>query len=124
MEERERKAAEEKKAAEERAQREANERQTREETERAEHAQASKEEAERKAKEAAAQCVVPSLTGDSLNDARKALHGAHCKLGRISTPRGSRGALVVTGQSLKRGVKRPGGTAVAVTLGSAARHRG
>jgi hypothetical protein len=118
----ERKAAEEHKAAEERSQREAAERQHQQETEQAE-AQA-REEAQRKAKEAAAsQCVVPSLKGDSLDGARSALRKAHCKLGRVTAPHGGHGALVVTGQSLKRGTKHPGETAVRVTLG-AKRNRG
>ena len=124
--EHEAKAAEERKTAEERPQREAAERkhqeETREATERTEKEAA--EEAQEKAKGAASRCVVPTLEGDSLASARRALHRAHCKLGRVTVPRGGHGTLVVTAQSLRRGAKRPGGTAVAVTLGPARRSRG
>ncbi len=67
---------------------------------------------------ATVRCVVPSLKGDSLGTAQKALSKAHCKLGKVSRPRTHHGALVVTGQSPKNGKKLASGAAVAVTLGS------
>jgi hypothetical protein len=112
--EREAKAAEEKRAAEERPQREAEERKQREALQHREEA----ERAEKEAKEAAAsKCVVPSLEGDSLASARRALRAAHCKLGRVTAPRGRHGTLVVNAQSPKHGTKHPAGTTVSVTLG-------
>jgi hypothetical protein len=108
--------AAERKVAEERQQREAAERQQAEATKQAEEA------AQRQSNEAAAkQCVVPSLKGDSVTSARKALGKAHCRLGKVKTPHGAHGLLVVTGQSVKSGSKRPSGTAVTVTLGAAKR---
>jgi hypothetical protein len=63
-------------------------------------------------------CVVPSLKGDSLSKARRALSKAHCKLGKVTTPRGSsRAALVVTHQRTAPGKKLPAGARVDVTLG-------
>jgi beta-lactam-binding protein with PASTA domain len=110
--EHETKAAEEKKAEEERPQREAAERKQREET------REEAERAEKEAKEAAAsQCVVPSLKGDTLAAARRALRQAHCKLGRVTPPPRGHGRHVVTRQGLRAGSKHPAGTAVAVTLG-------
>jgi hypothetical protein len=63
-------------------------------------------------------CVVPSLKGDSLRRARRALRHAHCKLGRVSTDRRAHGALVVIRQSPTRGMTVDRGAAVAVTLAS------
>jgi hypothetical protein len=90
--------------------------------EEAEHQRAealNKEAEEQAAKRNAEVCVVPNLKGYSLTRARTALHKAHCALGKVVTPHGSHGHLVVVGQNVKRGLKRPLGTAVAVTLGAA-----
>jgi hypothetical protein len=119
------KAAKEQKAAEERSQRETAERQHHEEAEQSEKERLEKEEGERKqAKEAAAVvCVVPLLRGDSLSGATGALRKAHCEVGSVTVavPRGyhGHGAVVVRGQSLKRGTRHPERTAVAITLGPA-----
>jgi uncharacterized protein involved in copper resistance len=105
--------AAEHKATEERQQREVVERQHIQETQQS-------EEAERQPTKApAAQCVVPSLKGDSLNSARKALSRAHCRLGKVTVPHRSQGRLIVTSQGIKHELKRPNDTAVAVTLAAA-----
>jgi cation transport ATPase len=119
----EQKAAEERTAAEERSRLESAERQHHEEVEQAEKKRSEKEAGERKrAKEAVAMvCVVPSLRGDSLSAAREALRDAHCKLGSVTVaiPRGyhGRNAVVVQGQSVRRGTRHPDRTTVAITLG-------
>lgn len=62
-------------------------------------------------------CSVPSLTGHSLNAAKKALHRAGCKLGRVRTAaRATHGAHLVIRQSQPRGTKLPAGAAVGLTL--------
>jgi FtsZ-interacting cell division protein ZipA len=66
-------------------------------------------------------CVVPSLKGDSLGGALKAVRRADCRLGKVTRPHRAHGRLVVTGQSVKSGSKRPAGTVIAVTLGAAKR---
>lgn len=70
-------------------------------------------------------CVVPALTGDTLKAARRAIDKAHCRLGKVREPDRHHGTLVVVGQSLRRGVKRAGGTVIVVTMGTARsrRHR-
>lgn len=92
--------------------------------------QKAKEQEEHKAKEAAASytaeqaavkppaCVVPSLKGDTLAVARRALLKAHCRLGRVSlhTHRGSTPHVI--SQSTQHGKRLPAGTTIAVTLGS------
>jgi hypothetical protein len=66
---------------------------------------------------ASASCIVPNLTGRTINGARAALVRAHCRLGRVKKPTGThRGKLVVLHQSPRRGTDLPTGTAVAVTL--------
>jgi archaellum component FlaD/FlaE len=79
--------------------------------------------AQQKAEETANLCVVPNLKGDSLSRARAALRKAHCALGKVLMPHHSHGHLVVMGQSVKRGLKRSHGTAVAVTLGVSKSHK-
>jgi hypothetical protein len=78
----------------------------------------AKLQAEREAREAAlVRCVVPSLKGRSLADARDLLHKAHCRLGNVSKPgRGSKGRLVVREQRVKAGRRLPSGTRVGVVL--------
>jgi hypothetical protein len=69
-------------------------------------------------------CVVPSLNGDTLSVARRAIEKANCRLGRVSRPHRHRGALVVTGQAPRHGRKLAAGAAIALTLGSTpSRHR-
>jgi membrane protein involved in colicin uptake len=99
------------KAAHEREVREAGERARREAAERAD-----REAAERGATPHRERCVVPRLRGDSLTAAQRALHKAHCELGRVAAPRAHRGALIVGGQSVRAGRTLAGGTKVAVTL--------
>lgn len=105
--------------ARERAQRkEAEERELRE---RAAHEAAlerqAAEEAERKARQAL-RCKIPDLRGHTLVGVRRLLHDARCKLGRITTRHGGRGALVVIAQNPSRGKKLREGAPVAVTLAS------
>jgi hypothetical protein len=72
-------------------------------------------------------CVVPALTGDTLNAARQAIEEAHCRLGEIREPHHRhRGMLTVLGQSQRHGMKLAGGTVIAVTMGAARsrHHRG
>ncbi len=115
-EEREAKAKEEaERPAKEAAARAAKEREVREAGERA-----GREAAEQEAKvNAAPSCVVPRLKDDSLAVARHALGKAHCKLGKVSKPRGQHKTLVVTGQGTKGGKRLANGAAVAVKLGPA-----
>jgi hypothetical protein len=66
------------------------------------------------------ECVVPSLRGDSLSKAQRALSKAHCKLGKVSKPEARHhGRLVVTQQRVGAGGKLPSGTRIGVTLGRA-----
>lgn len=67
------------------------------------------------------QCLVPSLKGDTLRAARRALSKAHCKLGRITEPRARRAKLIVTGQSRPVGARLTEKAPVAVRLGAARR---
>lgn len=99
-------------AAKEREIREAGERTGREAAER----EAKKRE-EEKTLSSAPTCVVPSLKGDTLTVARRALREAHCKLGRVTPPPRGHGRHVVTHQGVRAGSKRLAGTAVSVTLG-------
>jgi subtilisin family serine protease len=71
------------------------------------------------------QCKVPRLKGKSLRRARRALRAAHCKVGRVKTPRGARvGRLVVTKSKPRAGAVRADGTRVRLALGTPQpRHR-
>lgn len=72
---------------------------------------------------AARECVVPSLVGDSLPKARRALREAHCRLGKISRPRRHEHVLlVVTRQSMRRGRRLEAGADVALTIGPTLAH--
>lgn len=67
-------------------------------------------------------CVVPSLKGDTLSKAQRALGKAHCRLGGVSRyEKGHSGRLVVTRQSVSAGRKLPLDTRVGVTLGRSIR---
>jgi subtilisin family serine protease len=74
---------------------------------------------------AVVQCKVPRLKGKSLRRAKRALRAAHCKVGRVKVPRGTRaGRLVVTKSKPRAGAVRADGTRVRLTLGRPApRHR-
>lgn len=61
-------------------------------------------------------CIVPSLRGDTLRAARRALTKAHCRLGRVYWPARRAKILLIAHQNHRRGTKLPGGAAVAVTL--------
>ncbi len=63
-------------------------------------------------------CVVPSVRGDALSVARRAISKAHCRLGRVIRPHRHRGALIVIGQTPRHGRKLVGETAIEVALGS------
>jgi hypothetical protein len=62
-------------------------------------------------------CIVPSLKGDSLAVALRALLKAHCGLGTVSRPHKHHRALIVNAQSVRAGRQLAKGTAVAVRLG-------
>lgn len=66
-------------------------------------------------------CVVPTLKGDSLSKAQRALSKAHCKLGKVTRPNKEHyhSRLLVTQQRVGAGVKLPSGTRVGVKLGRA-----
>jgi hypothetical protein len=122
-EEREAKAKEEaERPAKEAGARAAKEREVREAGERAGREAAERERLakEQSAKQAAAaMCRVPSLKGDSLVAARRALGKAHCKLGKVSKPRGHHKTLLVIGQGARSGKTLANGAAIAVKLGPA-----
>jgi PASTA domain-containing protein len=75
------------------------------------------------AAKAPSQCVVPSLRGRSLSQARRMLGRSQCKLGLVLSPRGARGPMVVSSQRPGAGAKRPMGTRVAVRVRKVARLR-
>lgn len=64
-------------------------------------------------------CIVPALRGDTLIAARRAIDKAHCRLGEVRKPRGSRGRLVVVSQTVRHGRKLAAGAVIAVTMGIA-----
>jgi hypothetical protein len=94
----------------------------REETEAFERARRELE-ARVRAAQAAKHCVVPSLRGDTLSTAKRALVKAHCQIGKVSRPRHAHGKLVVTRQAQPAGKHEPADSHVAVTLGSPSHHR-
>jgi hypothetical protein len=63
-------------------------------------------------------CVVPSLRGDTLSAARRALADAHCRLGRVNRPRRHHRTLLVTRQNPRPGKTLPAGSGVMLTLGA------
>jgi len=66
------------------------------------------------------ECIVPSLKGDSLSLAQRALSHAHCRLGKVSRLKGRHdGRLVVTQQRVGAGARLANGMRVGVTLGRA-----
>ncbi len=86
--------------------------------------QREEEEADAEAASHVQSCIVPALKGDTLSAARRAIEKAHCRLDEVREPHRHRGMLVVVGQSHRHGEKLAGGTAIAVTMGTArSRHR-
>ncbi len=75
------------------------------------------------ARKAAVQCVVPSLRGDTLTRARRALSKAHCRLGKVREVRTRKGTLVVAHQQSLPGERLASGARVGVTLGPASHKR-
>ena len=74
--------------------------------------------------DAGAPCLVPSLKGDTLKAARRALSRAHCKLGRVTEPHSRRTTLVVTTQALRAGDRLADHAPVSIKLGKRERrHR-
>ncbi len=102
---------EEERPAKEAAERAAKEREIREAGERA-----GREAAERARK--SHECVVPKLKGDPLPKASVALGEAHCRLGKLTKPRGDHGPLVVVGQAVPAGKKLAAGARVGLSLGA------
>lgn len=86
--------------------------------------EAAKREAEREAaaKKARRACIVPSLRGDSLTAARRALARAHCRLGKVDDRSRVRSRLAVSQQSPRRGRRLANDAPVSVTLALAAGH--
>jgi hypothetical protein len=113
--------------AERRARQSAEERSAREAEERAAKEREAREAGEHIGEEAVEpvasahlrRCIVPGLEGDSLTEARRALGRAHCRLGRLTEPRGYRGPLVVVRQGVRNGSKLAAGSRVALTLSRA-----
>jgi Divergent InlB B-repeat domain/PASTA domain len=73
---------------------------------------------------AAAACVVPKLRGKSLEQAKKTLKRAHCKLGKVRRPKAKKGhkpRLVIRSSKPGAGTKLGAGAKVAVKLGAPAR---
>jgi hypothetical protein len=62
-------------------------------------------------------CVVPSLKGDTLVAARRALVNAHCRLGKVTRPSYSGSALRVISQSAQHGKTLSARATIAVVLG-------
>lgn len=106
----------ERQAAAELPAKEAAERAAREQAIREAGERAGRETAERAASARSPKCVVPRLAGDSLNEARHALARAHCRMGRLTEPRGYSGPLVVVRQSARSDAKLAAGSRVALTL--------
>lgn len=68
-------------------------------------------------------CIVPSVRGDTLSAARRAIARAHCRLGRLRRPSHYHGALVVMRQTPRRGSTLGNRASVTLVLGPAHRHR-
>ena len=69
-------------------------------------------------------CIVPTLRGDTLTSARRALSKAHCRLGKVSKPKGHHhGQLVVTQERASAGAKLPSDARIAFILGGPLRRR-
>ncbi len=88
----------------------------------AEAAERQQREAEKAASAAVQQrartCIVPSLKGDTLPAADRALAYAHCHLGKVSRPRRHHGTIIVTRQDPRPGETLPAGDGVTLTLGA------
>jgi hypothetical protein len=86
-----------------------------------EHAQHELEARVRSEQAAARRCVVPSLRGDTLTRAKRALTKAHCQIGSVSRPRHAHGRFIVTHQAQPAGKRESAGSRVDVTLGHVSR---
>ncbi len=63
-------------------------------------------------------CIVPSLMGHTLTAALRAIHKAHCRLGRVHRPsHRHRGTPIVISQTPKHGKKLVGASVIDVALG-------
>lgn len=69
-----------------------------------------------------APCIVPSLRGKSLSQARRTLQNAHCTLGKVRRPSHGRSVLVVVAQSVTAGRKLGESAAVTLRLGPPRSH--
>jgi hypothetical protein len=63
-------------------------------------------------------CIVPSLKGDTLDAADRALADAHCHLHKVARPRRHHGTILVTRQDPRPGERLPTGGGVTLTLGT------
>jgi hypothetical protein len=62
-------------------------------------------------------CVVPKIVGKTLARAKQLLRRAHCALGKVTAPKGSRGAkMLVRGSSPRAGTRLRSGAKVEVRL--------
>jgi len=61
-------------------------------------------------------CVVPRLAGETLDQARAALIGVHCSLGKVTKPKKKKGTLVVRSSSPAAGASLPAGGPVSLKL--------
>jgi hypothetical protein len=87
--------------------------------------QREQEEATQSLVDVGPECIVPSLKGDSLSLAQRALSHAHCRLGKVSRPKGRHdGRLVVTQQRVGADARLANGMRVGVTLGRVSLHHG
>jgi hypothetical protein len=68
-------------------------------------------------------CVVPSVRGNTLRGARRALLAAHCSLGKVYGPRSGHGTPVVQWQSATSGSRLRSGSSVSLRLALRTRHR-
>jgi hypothetical protein len=119
-----------KRAEEERKAREAREREAREREVREAEAQLAAERRHIEEAEAATRamhsapppCTVPSVRGQGLKAARRAIIKHHCRVGKVRLPRRHSAHLVVIGQTPRHGAKLPSGASIVLTMGSP-RHR-
>lgn len=80
-------------------------------------------EATHHARKHGGECVVPSVRGNTLVAARRALLAAHCSLGKVYAPHSGHGApLLVKWQSASSGSRLRGGSSVSLRLAPRTRH--
>ena len=83
----------------------------------------AEEEAAKRQATTGQRCVVPKLKGDRLRRAEHALSREHCRLGKVTAPRGRHARLVVVRQSRHPGEHLADRATVSVKLGVPG-HRG